>query len=283
MKNLMKMAALAAVLMFSANVNAQEEFGGKKGAFGTEIDFNPFANGFNTFDLSNLGLKFRYFISDEHAVRLGLNVGLHNETTGATVTVPNAADPVYMATGTFDAIAYARDVDIYNNQKNDKTKLNETKFSVNLGYEYHFAKFGRADLYAGAQVGFGMVNYKTTSDNTTAWQYDATTGLSKWANLKSEYKGFDNVNGNKSAIAINAGVFTGIDFYVTKSIFVGAELGINFSNTKFKNYDVTMTAPAATWATDGATTTLTTKYEVTDKATELKFYVEPALRLGWKF
>lgn len=283
MKNFMKIAAVAALMFVSGNINAQDEFGGKKGAFGTEIQFNPFSENFTTFKLDNVGLKFRYFISDEHAVRLGLNVGFNNSTTGATVSVPNAADPVYMVGGTFDGIAYASDMDAYNNQKNDKTKLNSTKFGVNLGYEYHFAKFGRADLYAGAQVGFSMVNYKTTSDNTTAWNTDAVTGLSKWANLKSEYKGYDNINNKKSNFALSAGVFTGIDFYITKGLFVGAELGINFKNTKYKNYDVTMTTPAATWATDGATNTTTTKYEVTDKSTELKFEAVPALRLGWTF
>lgn len=282
MKNLMKMAALAAVLMFSANVNAQEEFGGKKGAFGTEIDFNPFANGFNTFDLSDLGLKFRYFISDEHAVRLGLNVGFNNSTTGATIAVPNAGDPAYTTAGNFDPIKYAAAMDTYNNKKNDKTKSSSTEFSLNLGYEYHFAKYGRADLYAGAQVGFGFVNYKSTVDNYTPWGYDAATGLSKWVNMQTEYKGYNGVALSNS-FAINAGVFTGVDFYLTKSLFVGAELGINFNNTKFKNYDVTATTPAATFATDGATLTLTTKNEVNNKTTDLSFYVEPALRLGWKF
>ena len=281
MKNFMKIAAVAALLVVSGNINAQDEFGGKKGNFGTEIQFNPFSNNFTTFKLDNVGLKFRYFISDEHAIRLGLNVGFDNKVDGINnPVVPNVLDPKY--TGAED-INYIKDVDEYNNTKDDKQKLNTTKFAVNLGYEYHFAKYGRADLYAGAKVGFSMVNNKTTVDNTTAWGYDAATGLSKWTNLTQEYKGYDNISGNSNSFAISAGVFTGVDFYITKHLFVGAELGINFKNTKYKDYDVNEVKKAKTFNTDGATVSLTNKHLVTDKDTELNFYVEPALRLGWTF
>ena len=74
MKNFMKIAAVAALMIVSGNINAQDEFGGKKGAFGTEIQFNPFSNNFETFRID--GLSFRYFISDEHALRLKFNVEL---------------------------------------------------------------------------------------------------------------------------------------------------------------------------------------------------------------
>ena len=283
MKNFMKIAAVAALMFVSGNINAQDEFGPKKGDFGTELQFNPFSNNFTTFKLDNVGLKFRYFISDEHAIRLGLNVGLNNETKNSDKTIPSSEDPKFIVNGKYDDIKFAKAMDEYNNTKDDKNKTNSTKFGLNLGYEYHFAKFGRADLYAGAQVGFNMVNCKSTVDNTKSWGYDSKSGLSKWVNEKEEYKGYDNINKSSSSFTFKAGVFTGIDFYITKNLFVGAELGINFDNIKYKNYDVTKVVELSSFNTDGATKTITNKHEVGNKTTSLKFEAVPALRLGWTF
>jgi len=278
MKNLMKMAALAAVLMFSANVNAQDEFGPQKGDFGTEIMFNPFSNNFQTFKID--GLNFRYFLSDQHALRLNLNVALDNANHGMSASEPLRTS--YPAGAAGDA-AYKYDLEGYAHAKDYKNKVNNTEFGVSLGYEYHFAKFGRADIYAGAQVGIAMNSWKQTIDSPTPYDTQAD-GSSKWITLKNEYKGAADTNNDGtldsySSFAFGAGVFTGLDFYITKGLYVGAELGINFASGKAKNFDATTQTLNASYAVE----TTTVKTEVHESTTTLKFEVAPALRLGWKF
>lgn len=280
----MKIAAVAALMFVSGNINAQNEYGPEKGDFGTEIKFNPFSNDFTTFKID--GLQFRYFISNEHALRLNLNVGLDNKKKGAANLVrPDQSDSKYKtASGDFDAAAYGADLDQYNHDKDNFTKVNNTQFGIDLGYEYHFAKFGRADLYAGAQVGIEFDSWKQNGEtNVRTSTPDVKTGLASWATSKSETKGAADTNNDGkldsfSTFAFGAGVFTGIDFYITKSLYVGAELGINFATTKSKNFDETTTSWNGT-----AMVTSTTKHENKLNATTLKFEAVPALRLGWTF
>ena len=94
----------------------------------------------------------------------------------------------------------------------------------------------------------------------------------------------DNLADEFSKFAFGAGVFTGVDFYITKGLYVGAELGINFATAKAKNYDfkqqwLDYDAVNNVYSVKNQTTTV----ENNIKATSLKFEVEPALRLGWKF
>ena len=70
----------------------------------------------------------------------------------------------------------------------------------------------------------------------------------------------------------------------TFGLYVGAELGINFATAKAKNYDfkqqwLDYDAVNNVYSVKNQTTTV----ENNIKATSLKFEVEPALRLGWKF
>ena len=275
----MKIAAVAALMFVSGNINAQDEFGPKKGDFGTELQFNPFSNNFQTFKID--GLNFRYFISAEHALRLGLNVSVDNQNNGNSLVAPVRTD---YTTDKDYTVAYEK----YEHGKDYKNKVNNTNFGINLGYEYHFAKFGRADLYAGAQVAFAFNNWKQTVSDPKSYNMDAD-GKSSWAVLTDELKGAADTNGDNkpdefSAFVFGAGVFTGIDFYLTKNLYVGAELGINFKTGKAKNYDYSQqwldyNAESNSYSVKSRTTTV----ENNVKQTSLKFEAVPALRLGWTF
>lgn len=276
MKNVMKMAAMAAVLMFSANVNAQEEYGAEKGAFSTELQFNPFSNNFETFKID--GLSFRYFFSENSALRLNLNVGVNNISEGKTLTAPERSD--YS-----DNAYYQMAKEAYENGKDYSNKINNTNFGLNLGYEYHFAKYGRADLYAGAQIGFNTESWSQTIKTPTAFD-TKEDGSSTWVTLTEEYKGaafFEDDDENEiekySSFTFKAGVFTGIDFYLTKSLYVGAELGINFATASANNVDYSKENLNASNKVEKTEITYETSYSVSS----LKFNVTPALRLGWKF
>lgn len=274
MKNAMKMAAMAAVLMFSANVNAQEEYGAEKGAFSTELQFNPFSNNFETFKID--GLSFRYFFSENSALRLNLNVGVNNISEGKTLTAPERSD--YS-----DNAYYQMAKEAYENGKDYSNKINNTNFGLNLGYEYHFAKYGRADLYAGAQIGFNTESWSQTIKTPTPYN-TKEDGSSTWVTLTEEYKGAANTNDDDkldeiSSFIFKAGVFTGIDFYLTKSLYVGAELGINFATASANNIDYSKEYLNASNKVEKREKTYETSYSVSS----LKFNVVPALRLGWKF
>lgn len=282
MKNVMKIAAVAAMMLVSANVNAQEEkvYGPEAGDFGVEVQFNPFSNNFTTFQID--GLQLRYFINAKNALRLNLNFGISStKDTPLAVVQPDPTDPKYVG----NLPLYNADVDAYNHSKDDVVKQNASNFGLALGYENHFAKVGRLDMYAGAELGFNTVSWKETTETATPYATTAD-GWSQWKTLKTESK-----NGSLAGTTVTsnsffdfgASIFTGADFYVTKNLYVGAEIGLNIATRSYKNVEITTDTPEATFATTGAIKTETVKYEATHKSFDLFFAAKPALRLGWTF
>lgn len=139
-------------------------------------------------------------------------------------------------------------------------KARTSNFSLNLGYERHFFNYKRVDLYAGLGLGFSMNKVKETqnfgNDNKT-----------ETTNAGDTYNEFA------------AKVFTGIDFYVYKGLYVGAELGIKIGAKSFPGQVIKGGVnDAGVWSNS---------YEVSkspkSSAFVLATYAEPALRLGWKF
>jgi len=319
--------AIVAMLTVSTSVCAQEEsYAPVKGDMSTEVQFNPFSNNFRTFNLESL--KFRYFISDKGAVRLNLGLKMNNETI--------KDNPV--TNGKFDNVP---DYTVINRSIEMNTK--ETQLRIGLGYEHHFMNYKRVDLYAGAELGYIGNFYSADKTIETTGSLKITTPGTTTYNLrdytsteKIEYKGmlpggidptpgsFDNpFTGAKfNNASFYVGAFTGIDFYIYKGIYVGAELGIRFNSGKSidngtftQSYTenlkaITNTGTTSTvvttntyWDYDsetgrqvGKTTnvtgTTTTETEInnanathdyTSSFTKLEVYVEPALRIGWKF
>ena len=103
-----------------------------------------------------------------------------------------------------------------------------------------------------------------------------------------------------------ATVFTGVDFFVYKGLYLGAELGITFNTGKKKNGNYTQetikqtvvgadvtkhitskysTETGNTITTDHVnnTTTTTPSYAREHTGTYTKVYFEPVIRLGWMF
>lgn len=133
-------------------------------------------------------------------------------------------------------------------------------FSLGLGIENHFASAGRLDLYAGGQLGlsssFGgaKVGNKELSGGTIA--------SGGW-NIAE-----NNVDACSTTISLKA--FTGINFFVYKSLYVGAEFGVSFASTSYKDFEIK----------EGDTTI---KRENNQSRTSFGLYAEPALHLGWAF
>ena len=218
----MKKLFIAAIAVFGfATANAQ--YKAEKGDLQTSVDFRPFNNGGKEM-FENIGINASYFITDKDALRLGLNFGLNNEKQGEST-----------ATTTKDT-------------------RKSTLFGIAAGYERHFGKFDRLDIYAGAEAELSLKSSSAKSENTAGY---------------SEIKGAQSTAGaNRGYTQFGVGVFTGANFYVYKKLYVGAEIEFAFSNTSWKKIE---------------TSNGTTSTEIAPKATgtELKFAVNPALRLGW--
>ena len=290
-----KLLVLLAVCAGVTTATAQEL--PKKGSIVTEIGFTPFKSSGETFKLNDAMLKFRYFVTDKDVVRLKLGVGIDNNTTdNATFTHP-------------------QDLSGYNVQVVDnstKTTNKKSDIQIMLGYERHFAPTGRFDVYAGAEIGFEW-NNRSGSVETNG----LTTGYS---NSKLDYTEQSARNtdytdmtpdGELSSHAFKGGVFAGLDFYIYKGLYIGTELGISFTSGKspngYSSYNYssveTNSSGVVTYERNesysgdtGLTTTNTTinnnttttisaqQASTTERsATKLKLYVEPAIRLGWKF
>ena len=128
-----------------------------------------------------------------------------------------------------------------------------TTFGITPGFEYHLVKFAKGSVYAGAEFGVVIGN---GSGSTEYAKPDNT---------------FVNSNDKNSSFGFGAGVFTGVDYYITSNLYVGAELGFNYESTK--------TTPNKS-ETTGATTVENDSYRT---VSNIGFACVPAFRLGWSF
>ncbi|MDR1584963.1 MAG: outer membrane beta-barrel protein [Prevotellaceae bacterium] len=181
------------------------------------------------------GLSVRYFISGDLAVRGSLNFASSPNTAYSYVTV-----------GT--------------DETEFKTKTNVTTFGFTPGVEYHLVKFEKGSLYAGAEIGYALTS---ASASTTNNKNDDGRTL----------KGSDDA-GNRSQSAFGLAVFTGVNYYLTKNLYLGAELGLGYSSSKNKEI--------VEKTTTGGTSTETTDKDYS-KNGNIGFAAVPTFRLGWNF
>lgn len=241
--------AVAAVMAIGATpAFAEEEYGMQKGDFSTEIMFNPFSDDFGTFKLDQL--KLRYMFSDKDAVRFGIGFGLDNNKT-----TPDPED-----------------------DENSWVKQTSGNFSINLGYERHLIQKGRLDIYVGAGLGYERIN----AGSTIHTEYDNEEYEYKMHNAWGTFDGndFGVDNSHRTANIFRVDIFTGIDFYVYKGLYVGAELGIRFKTACKPGYYT-----SGPGYDDNGNFVKDLESKKADKQTEVSFktYCEPALRLGWTF
>lgn len=322
MKKLLFTASLA---LLTLSASAQDsEYQLPDGMLAVEIQANPFGNDFNTFKMAEL--KARLFLNNTSAVRFGLGFGVDKDKSDNNWSVDNRAD---------DPKNYTT---IYNS---GTTKTNQKALKISLGYEYHFATTGRLDFYAGGELGYeakfysgssntdqtktvygtgGIYslnsNYGTGGSYSGNTYYPNTNRTEGQTTVTEESTNYDyekmTPNGNKqNEHSIFANIFTGVDFYVYKGLYIGTELGISFKNGKSSSGSYTSTStrmvtegneakPSTNTMTTYDSSTGITKYtdfnnsnndtttasrisDSSSSSTHLKIYIEPALRLGWIF
>lgn len=228
----------------------------EQGSFGVEVQFNPFDQNGQTFKLD--GLKFRYFLTDQDAIRVKMGVDLNH----SNYTDGDEAEP------------------------GDKSKQSSFKntygdFSLDFGYERHFSLHKRLDLYAGGSAGFTrhfasskLKMYDRQTNSIFNGQVSNGAITSSEGDVKIENM-LDAVN-ERAYWGVNAAVFTGLDLYLYKGLYVGTELGLRLQTQKSSpmHYQGMM---------DGGNISYDKKSTDESKTVTLKTYIEPTLRLGWTF
>ena len=274
MKKLLFIVGLA---LTSLSASAQEqEVGIPAGLFTLEWKFNPFD--YESKPVKVAQLNGRMFLNDKSAVRLGVGVGFDRDDDEHSSSDNGSASPVESSTKI----------------TNDALTL---RFS--LGYEYHFANTGHLDFYGGVEGGYLGRFYSATEESTKTDLLSATTSNVHYENTEYNKRSSDGEKQNENGIF--ASVFTGIDYYIYKKLYIGAELGLTFNTGKKKNGNYTevegyrqsigttvVEERVKKYSSDTGITTnydgTTTQGPVTEtKGTYTKIYIEPAIRIGWMF
>ena len=201
-----KVLLTAAAVMTFGLMNAQEEttsaYKPVTGTITTEVNLNGGLNNAN-FNLNTGALKFRYFLKDDMALRLGLGIN-----SDKNETVDNS-DPTNVAT-------------LINKNSNNL---------INLGIEKHFAGSERLSTYAGADL---LIGFKGASAEVTANGYSLNVDGANIDPATGDYEG-------NASTDLGFRLFTGADYYITKKVFLGVEAGLNFLTSSQKDIEITET------------------------------------------
>jgi hypothetical protein len=237
----------------------------------------------------------RLFLNNKSVVRLGVGVGFDRDKQE----------------GSWNKNTSSVNANYYDIEHMDSIKeSNELTLKLSVGYEYHFANTGRLDFYAGAEGGFlgkfcsGSYAKSVNNTNVTVLLGNKNTvNNADYTNIDYTKMTPDN---KVNEMGMFATVFTGVDFFVYKGLYLGAELGITFNTGKKKNGNYTQetikqtvvgadvtkhitskysTETGNTITTDHVnnTTTTTPSYAREHTGTYTKVYFEPVIRLGWMF
>ena len=224
--NVKKYLWSSAIVFLSTIAMAQEmstdTFGPSKGDLSTEVQFNPLSNSKNSFQLD--ALKLRYFLSDNSAVRINFGLGVKSITD-------------------------------YEPGEKEYTKVSNSNWSIDWGYEKHHSIAPRMDIYFGYGLG---IQKDTEKKEMTSVSYVGTKDEKETE--KSGNFGF------------RASAFTGFDFYVYRGLYLGTELGLRFTRTK-----------KGETSKKSNTQAYSEKIKEPDTDIAFGFFVTPAMRLGWTF
>lgn len=160
-----------------------------------------FNTGFVDLPTSTFGtpqLKFRYFLQDQIALRAGVNLSQHAETT-----------KIYEAGGSGTG----------------SQKSMNSIWGINAGLEKHFAGTGRLSTYVGADLSLQIVGSSGKRENTA-------DGVN-YANGESEkIRGYNYANSVTSQFGFGLRAVTGADYYFVDKVYLGAEFGWGFAAMK---------------------------------------------------
>lgn len=132
-------------------------------------------------------------------------------------------------------------------------RTTQTRFSIMPGFEYHFTKYERISPYVGGEIGI----LTSTTKETTSSSISENKTIVKYPGL-----GF------------GVNIFTGVDVYLCKGLYLGFELGLGYESLDTKRTLTTNVSDAGTIEDKGNQAILQTAFG---------FHATPSLRVGWCF
>ena len=84
----------------------------------------------------------------------------------------------------------------------------------------------------------------------------------------------DKTETNRPGLGFGVNVFTGVDVYLCKGLYLGFELGLGYDSMNYKRGTTTTVSGSTTTETDGTTSNLQSRFG---------FHATPSLRVGWNF
>jgi hypothetical protein len=186
-----------------------------------DVELNLFGNSFDNFRIDKF--KVRRYLNDNAALRLSL--GFDFDSYKSTSTSDNE-DPNINKSGNY-SISHSKSENTYR----------EKYFKIGVGYEYHKDIFDRVDIYAGGEIGYYGYFYSAT-EKTTSDSESQTGGVRSESSSSSTTNYFnwngpsyDDVNDHNFYISGLAGV----DVYFYKNMYIGAELGVAYRLSTWKD------------------------------------------------
>ncbi len=202
--------------------------------FTAEVNFRPFTST----PIQVNYLKARMFLSENMALRMGIELNSYGKTEK---TVFNAGTPT---------------------QLTEETKSTYFIFGLNPGIEIHMQGTDRLSPYFGAELNISMKSASTDITNKG--------GV---ANKTEKYEGCWSDGSNAAYSIFGLNLLFGTDFYITKNLYLGAEMGLGFQSLSEK--DITFTA-----TTGGVSNSITVPG---GSESNLGVNFNSAIRLGWAF
>ncbi|WP_430403506.1 outer membrane beta-barrel protein [Fluviicola sp.] len=170
-------------------------------------NLNPTTNGGTTPSIVAPGLRFRYFATENIAIRLSLGFS-SNKTTNNF---------------------YENEIDNTGGAGTYVSRLGTT--TIGIGGEYHFKGTEKLSPYAGLDINFGMGKSTTEGD-----QSDGTTWVAADYSEKSEQK----------TAGFGVGLIAGTDYYFVENFYLGVELGLGFNSYTMKEGTASVTSAGVT-------------------------------------
>lgn len=142
MKKVLLSASLIALSLFAAKAQDAVEYKPVQGDVTTEFNYGGLFNA-SQLGLNNGGLRFRYFVADNLAGRLGLNIS-------SSSTTDNFLD---------------------GDEVGGTQKTSSSGIGINLGVGKHFSGTERLSTYAGADLRVQLNSNRVKNENTNGLSY----------------------------------------------------------------------------------------------------------------
>lgn len=320
MKKTITLAMIAACSLVSTNALAQ--YTPEKGTVTTEVQFNPFGQNRNHFSLDGLKFRYFLTDKDALRINLNLDVD-NNTTTDKNIQNNKFDEVTNWNTLSSELETKTTETTFKIGVGYERHLLQDGRIDLYAGGELGYEGIFRSgeQTYTSNQESFSSGYTATTSSRTVSNKVTYENMIPTTTALPTTTPGGSTptVAGRKNESNFFASVFTGIDFYLYEGLYIGTEFGIRFSTgtapvngTWKQDYSMsqktttgsTVNTQKTNWSynsetgilkglttnsTSGATPSenkINEAYRVDDyesSNSRLRVYIEPCLRLGWRF